>query len=133
MSKTQNDRTLSNDTRGLATIEYILVACLVSLVTLGAAEALGVSISPQVDRATDAIARLPSDSDAPMAFGTSMGSGAAEGLGAAGGGCASHVASGGGAGAPCDPATFGSCVGGGSSTIVVSCNPSSRLTVARAP
>ncbi len=124
-----------SDTRGLATVEYILIACLVALLSFGAFKALSGTVHAKVDEATATIAQLPSESeDAGSASASAMGSGAAMGLGAggaAGGGCAAHVASGGGAGAPCDPASFGSCVGGGETTVVISCNPATGLTTAR--
>jgi len=122
------------DTRGLATVEYVLIACLIAIVSFGAFKALGSSVQGRVEAATAAIAQLPSDSDAGE-WGSSMGSSAMRGLGGGGGegGCAAHAAAGGGAGAPCDPASFGSCVGGGSSTVVISCDSATGLTTASTP
>ena len=125
-----------SDTRGLASVEYILIACLVTLLSFGAFKALGGSIASPIAAATATIAQLPGESNAPSTLlRSAMGSGSSMGsldMGG-GGGCAAHVAEGGGAGTPCDPASFGSCVGGGEATVVVSCDGATGLTVTRAP
>jgi Flp pilus assembly pilin Flp len=62
LSKTRRVRELLADTRGLTTIEYVMLACLIAVVCFAIWKQFGETIKEKVQGADGQMAQLPTDS-----------------------------------------------------------------------
>jgi Flp pilus assembly pilin Flp len=61
-NKTRRFRELLADTRGLSTVEYIIILCLIAVVCFAAWRQFGETVKDKVGGANETVGSLPSDS-----------------------------------------------------------------------
>jgi Flp pilus assembly pilin Flp len=65
MNKSRRVRELLADTRGLSTVEYIIILCLIAVVCFAIWKKFGETVKAKVGGADNMVGTLPSESTAP--------------------------------------------------------------------
>lgn len=65
MTPAEIKKNLLKDERGLSTVEYIIILCLIAIVAFAAWKKFGETVKTKVGGANDQVETLPTESEAP--------------------------------------------------------------------